>query len=180
MARITKRKTTNFYFSKKIPKMPYLLVFLGVFAVISCGRKGPPKPPEDFAPSPVLNLNVEGTVSGVSLTWEAPPVDPDKDEEDLKDLRGFIVQRSPYTKENDAEFDQLGSMQVTDPTQTKFSFVDKSPEPGKIYNYQVLPYNVDRVNGEPGQTLRVTFLGESSRVERIILETARIQRTKAE
>lgn len=168
MARFSFQKTRDFII--------LLTILAFIFSAFGCGRKGTPKPPEDFAPDPVLNLNVEGSVSGVKLSWEAPPVDPDKDEEDLKALDGFVVQRSPYSKEGNDDFDDLGRVPVSkDPMNTKYSFSDKNVEPGKIYNYQVRPFNVDQVNGEPGQTLRVTYLGENSRVERIILESERIK-----
>jgi predicted small lipoprotein YifL len=168
MARISNQKTRHFIVLLTI--LAFILVSVG------CGRKGPPKPPEDFAPEPVLNLSVEGSVSGVKLSWETPPVDPDKDEEDLKSLDGFVVERSLYSKEGDDDFDDIGRIYLKkDATDTKFSFNDPNVEPGKIYNYQVRPFNVDQVNGEPGQTLRVTYLGENSRVERIILESERIK-----
>jgi len=160
---------------KKLPSWSFLILASCLLTLSACGRKGPPKPPEDFAPNPVLNLNVEGSTSGVKLTWETPPIDPDKDEEDLKALAGFVINRSPYSKEGKDNFDQIGKLEVKLATDTKFSFIDEKVEPGKIYNYQVRPFNVDRVNGEPGQTLRVTYLGENSRVERIILETERIK-----
>ena len=160
----------------KFKNTPLLLTILVlIIAVSGCGRKGPPKPPEDFAPNPVLNLNVEGSVTGIKLSWEAPPADPDKDEEDLKALSGFVVEKCLYSKEGDDDFQEIGEIKIQVATETKFTFNDTKVEPGKIYNYQVRPFNVDQVNGEPGQTLRVTYLGQNSRVERIILETARIK-----
>jgi hypothetical protein len=152
-----------------------LMIFAVFFAATGCGRKGPPKPPEDFAPNPVLNLNIEGSVSGIKLSWEAPPTDPDKDEEDLKALKGFVVEKCLYSKDGEDDFQEIGEIQIKLATDTKFTFIDTKVEPGKIYNYQVRPFNVDQVNGEPGQTLRVTYLGQNSRVERIILETERIK-----
>lgn len=160
----------------KFRNFSLLLIILALsVAANGCGRKGPPKPPEDFAPSPVLNLNVDGSVNGIKLSWEAPPTDPDKDEEDLKALSGFIVEKCLYSKDGDDDFQEISEIKIKEAAETKFSFTDTKVEPGKIYNYQVRPFNLDQVNGEPGQTLRVTYLGENSRVERIILESERVR-----
>ncbi len=162
----------------------FIVVLLG-----GCGRKGPPKPPEDFAPLPVKNLNVQASVDGVNLTWEAPLPDPDMKEEDLVPLAGFIFQRSEFSREGSSDFEVLQELKVKlsdqpiaqaavqaagqPPVQAIYKVTDTKVLPGRIYDYQVLTFNSEGGKGEPGQSVRVTFLGENSRIERIAVESTR-------
>ena len=200
MIQNTTRKTRTVNFSLSDSIFLALAFSMLVLVAIGCGRKNSPKPPEDFAPDPVLNFNIVGNVNGVLLSWEAAAVDPDKDDEDVKELGGFSIQKSPYSKNDDTDFDEIGVVTpdqgvavaatptpaaaataapvgapVADNT-VSYSFLDKDVKPGMIYNYQVLPKNTDGVKGEAGQTLRATFLGENSRIERITLESKRVKR----
>ncbi len=150
-----------------------------ILPICACGRKGPPKPPEDFAPVPVMNLNITGSVQGLTLTWDAQQNDTEEEEEaELRALKHFSIQKSLYSRDDKNNFEEIAVVDVTDPTTTNYSYLDKDVEPGKIYNYQVLTQNEQRVSGEPLETLRSTFLGESSRIERIVLESKREKRVK--
>ena len=137
--------------------------------LISCGRKGSPKPPEEFAPSPVKYLSARGTVNSVVLTWESPVTDASG--EDLEDLAGFVVKRNIYDEEEDPDFDEIAEIEVrlseeaVEQPQSQYSFSDGAVEAGQVYDYMVLPVNEDGVDGVAGTVLRVTFIGESSRVE---------------
>lgn len=154
------------------------IFIITLIALIACGRKGAPKPPEDFAPEPVKNVNAIGSVDGIAITWEAPDIDPDADEDKIIPLAGFVVQRADFSRDRDPTYEVIKEIPLNSPDDKTFSYTDSKVEPGKIYNYQVLPFNTDEANGEPGFTVRVTFLGENSRIERVIEGSKRPDKKK--
>lgn len=153
--------------------LPVLLVPLFVVLLSSCGRRGSPKPPEATAPSPVKYLTAAGTVNSVVLTWQAPDTQADGDE--LLNLERFIVKRSKYEKDEAPDFEEIGEMPFQaaesgpaqpEPKQAReYIFTDQDVQPGKQYEYEVLPENDDGVEGRPSAVIRVTFTGESSYFE---------------
>lgn len=163
----------------KIAKMPILSVaMILLVAVIGCGRKGNPEPPEAFAPKPVRFLSAKPSVNGVLLTWQAPLETADGDE--LLDLAGYVVRRSVYEKDKSADFEDVAELEVAplppvdDAAATpaknenrEISYLDTSVRPGERYDYLVLPINSDGVEGEPLNFIRITFVGESSVVENL-------------
>lgn len=148
---------------------------------IACGRKGAPKPPENFAPTQVQFFQARGTVDGILLTWAKP--EKKADGEELDDLERFAVMRAVYEKDRAAEFDELTEIAYIAPEKPEkdeaaatrsekeeeeieeFSFLDEKVSPGQKYVYYVVAFNEDNVGGRPSQSFRVTFIGEASQVE---------------
>jgi len=144
-----------------------LLVMLSV-GLLACGRMGPPKPPEDFAPAPVVGPVLSGTVDGFVLSWSLPEVDADADETDLPPpLAGFSILKAELKTGEEPKYDDLVELELKTPEEKTFSFTDSEVKPGKTYQYQILPANAEGVLGEATVSLKGTYLGENSRIELI-------------
>lgn len=147
-----------------------LLLLSGLIAVacLGCGRKGPPKPPEAYAPPPVEGLGVEGKIEGLNFTWKAPEVENSTSEIDPIVLGGFVVERVEYNREEKGELVPLAFVPLNaDATVKDYTYLDKEVQPGKTYDYAIVPQSDDGNIGEPKQVLRVTFVGANSKVERL-------------
>lgn len=152
----------------------------------ACGRKGPPKPPETFAPRAVETFTLRGTVEGVALQWRAPQLQADG--EVLTDLERFRIYRADFVEEGKPDFDPLAEIPYEGPLPedeedqkdsfkdlqkskasstevTIVEYLDETPQPGRRYLYYVVPFGSGRTPGAPSQTLMVTFIGEASQVE---------------
>lgn len=157
--------------------MKKLMAAVIAAAVLSfgCGRKGPPRPPEEFAPAALGAFEVEGTVSGVVLRWAAPSSTAAGDP--LDDLAGFSVMRSVYERGEAPDFVELEFVEAPgteaapaaaggeQPQVEVFQYVDQQVEPGRIYDYMVVPVNERGYEGEFPGRVRVTFIGTSSVIE---------------
>lgn len=144
-----------------------LVAIVGVGA-IGCGKKGNPRPPEDFAPIAVSSFRVEGDVDAVVLYWEAPQFDQQGGK--LEELGGFIVRRSVFAKDEAPDFDEIAEVEAvpSDPKSKlpqQYSYEDTTVEAGSTYDYLVYGLNARGVEGLPSGVIRVTFIGESSVVE---------------
>jgi len=141
------------------------LLTLSVVAllIVACGKKGSPKPPEAYAPPPVSSLSAEGAVDSITIKWRAPILL----EDDVKrEPVSFLVMKQL----EEESFDELGTIDVPVdedgvPLESGFAFTDTNVEPGKKYNYSVVPVNRDGVKGAAPNVASVTFIGESSVVE---------------
>ncbi|MBX7136754.1 MAG: hypothetical protein K1X83_02135 [Oligoflexia bacterium] len=60
-------------------------------ALSSCGKYGPPVPPEALSPAAVHELRAEGAAEGVKLSWRSP--EADLRGQDLKSLDGYRIYR---------------------------------------------------------------------------------------
>lgn len=148
-----------------------------LFVLPGCGRKGPPKPPEDFAPKPVVSPTIAGTVDGIVISWTAPEPEEESDEEEPNPpLEHFSLQKGLVEVGERVRLEEVAvvplrasSAAPVDPAKAAaeklYSYTDSEVEPGKTYQYQVLPVNVDGVEGEATVNMRATFLGENSRIE---------------
>jgi hypothetical protein len=170
-----------------------LLILLPLLLFVGCGKKSSPRPPEAYAPSSVKFLTADGELDAVVLHWQAP--DTDASDHTLLDLAGFTVRRSEYVKDESPDFEDLTDVPVAEkkdaqataasPEQTtptakgekkqplQYSYSDTTVRPGKQYEYVVIPFNEDGVEGDPVSRLRVTFLGESSYFETLPMEAGR-------
>lgn len=160
-----------------------ILCVLVLGLAVNCGKKGDPKPPEETAPSAVKYLVARASVESVVLEWYAPTSDASGDP--LINLVGFVVRRSIYEKGESPDFERIAEItynpsesvskqqppeptgQVDKDVGEMFSYEDRQVEPGKKYEYIVLPVNEEGVEGEAAQIIRVTFTGESSLIENL-------------
>ena len=144
-----------------------------VMAVMACGKKGVPKPPEYLAPMPVSNFLASGTLDGINLTWIPPEKTADGDA--LKDLDRFFVFRSVVVKDESPEYilvQEIAVVEDLEPVDKKeksdgprvYSYMDKEVTPGKEYDYYIVPVNQGGTKGKESPILRVTFIGQSSAV----------------
>lgn len=149
--------------------MKRMLLVLVVLLALGCGRRGDPRPPEEFAPAPVRNLTGRGQVEGVVLSWQTPLQTADGDE--LLDLATFVIERGDYEKGEHTSFDELAELPALQDPQTgvrqqDYSFTDTTLTPGASYEYRVRALNGDGVSAPVAPGLRVVFTGESSTFER--------------
>ncbi len=63
-----------------------------ISTVMSCGRYGPPLPPEAYTPATVDNFLASPSPDGIVLTWNTP--DKDRQGEDLEELTHYDILRS--------------------------------------------------------------------------------------
>lgn len=132
---------------------------------VACGRQGPPRPPEDFAPGSVSNVRVAADVDGVTLFWQIPETTATGKE--LTDLASFIVRRAVDKKEGRLSYEELATIAV-DPAvkQAQYEYRDNSVTAGERYIYNIDALNKDEVAGPASESLRVFFRGSSSIIER--------------
>jgi len=150
--------------SKITYKSLLLLLVLSSLAV-ACGKKSNPRPPEEIAPAAVIALSAKAEVSAVVLSWQAPLETASGDT--LEDLNDFVIERSPVVEDESPDYEELGEVLSAEPSQpgpvpVVYNFRDETVEVGKVYEYRVLPRNLDGLAGAATRALRVTFLGESS------------------
>ncbi len=156
-----------------------LLFALASVFLFSCGRKENPRPPEETAPSSVQFLTVVSEVDAIVLRWEAPTTNAKGDP--LIDLAGFAVKRRELEKDEEVSFELLKRVMLpqfkkddpkaAEPKMTKFAYRDEEVQPGKRYEYIVVPINESRVEGVSSTLIRVTFIGETSVIETLQLPT---------
>ena len=145
-----------------------LIVSLSFFA---CGRKGDPKPPEFFAPSPVVYPSARGEIDGIVLKWAAPKTNARGD--DLIDLEGFVVRRARLSQGVAPSFSTIVEIPYAeksgmplDPTSVSFiEYKDGDVEVGGRYQYQIVAVNEEGVEGVVGNIIVVIFAGTSSSVQ---------------
>ena len=135
-------------------------------SILSCGKKGSPKPPEELAPSPIGAFAAAGAVHGVMLSWQAPTTDSNGDP--LLNLSGFRVKRAFYVPDEDLDFTVVAEINVNADGVAAYTYTDADVAPGKSYEYAVVGVNDDAVEGRAPYNLRVRFTGESSSVETIM------------
>lgn len=147
-----------------------IFLLLGLIGIsFACGRKENPRPPEDFAPSSVQALSAAGEVDAIVLNWKSPETDARG--ELLKDLSSFQILRKDLEEGDGARFHVLDEMEIEQEKDKsaavgkRFSYRDTNVNPGKRYEYFVLPLNDRGVEGQSSSYLRVTFIGKSSVVE---------------
>jgi predicted small lipoprotein YifL len=159
--------------------MRITLIVLSVAFLAACGRKGPPRPPEDFAPKPVLSPAISGSTAGAILSWSAPETEEDEEDPSYIPLAGFEIHRAPYKASKKLNYEEIKRISLNQNRDEKsYSFTDTAVEPGKIYLYQIKPFNEDNVAGEATVSLRITFLGENSQTELVPEKSKRIERPR--
>lgn len=147
----------NFHYLRRLPSANYWLLCLLLLSAVSCGRKDDIRPPEEYAPAPVVQPEFAWDGATVVLRW-LPPADNASGEE-LLDLAYFEVQRRALRKQiEEAEFETIGTVphrsEQAETTMPVYSFTDSDVVPGEIYQYVLIPVNEDDVKGVPA-VLRV-------------------------
>ena len=160
-----------------------------VLLLCSCGRFGPPKPPEDFAPKSVSSIEAKATADSVTISFKSP--EKDIHGKELKSLEGYRIYR---VKETDIKSDgaidryltevatiddnslaereeqrkaareanQLSHRIKVPDEKRNFNFEDKDLKVGEVYIYRIEAFNQGGVKGKPSQLIKVLFKGEQS------------------
>lgn len=140
-----------------------LLICLST-TLISCGRQGPPRPPEDFAPARVANLRIAPDVGGLTLLWGAPKVTASG--KVLENLSAFVVRRAEYSEEERVDYEEIATVNAEADPEAVYQYRDVGLIPGTRYVYFVEAVNSDEVAGPASDVLKVYFRGSSSIIER--------------
>ena len=163
----------------------------------SCGKYGPPVPPEELAPKAVEALDVAGLESGVSFTWKASDVD--RRGKELKFSDGFSVMRKEIKEKGDESnpdipFEEVAFLQddhvdyreilrkeardagkvgrrIEAPDERmRFAYIDNTVQSGSTYMYRIVPMNQDGAKGAIASVIKVEFKGAESDVKIIDAE----------
>jgi hypothetical protein len=143
---------------------------------IGCGRKAAPSAPEVRAPRAVVDLDVKGVLEGVYFSWKAPSKNAKG--EKLFDLVSFELKRRIVdTASGSKRFDSVASIELGEQdllriskgetVDTEFTFLDRNVEAGAQYDYILVPVNDSGVEGVSDSLVRVSFVGESSVIEKL-------------
>src|SRR6266446_5560819 len=129
--------------------LPFALCLL-TFLTPACGRKGPPRPPEDVLPQTITDLTAAATPHGIQLSWSRPRTYADGSR--MTDLGGFVIERAAGTGP-DAAFVRLGVLDVNDRDRfrqlTHFRYLDHDTTVGTAYRYRVVSFTIDRYFSAP-------------------------------
>jgi len=165
------------------------IVLVLCVSIASCGRYGPPRPPEAFAPKAVNELLVTPTSDKLTFQWKSP--DKDLRDKELKSLDGYYVMKAnekdvkesfeldkslvkigEIEDRNIEERDKLRkearekgeiSRRVNIASEKKiFTFDDKDLSAGQTYLYRIIPFNQGDEKGKPSSIVKVLFKGEQS------------------
>ncbi|MEW6270768.1 MAG: hypothetical protein AB1689_15910 [Thermodesulfobacteriota bacterium] len=135
-----------------VPAAWLALALLG--AVASCGRVGPPRPPEYVIPRSADPVEVESSPDGVKVTWRRPREYVDG--EPLDDLAQFLVLRACQPE---TTFHQVAKVPVTDQQRFRkastFSMLDADAPLGIPCRYQVVAMTFDEYSSPPAESADV-------------------------
>ncbi len=148
------------------------IVYISLLFAVSCGRKGPPKPPEEIAPQSVRFLEIIPADKGVKLRFQAPLKTVGGDE--IIGLKVFSIGRRLLSKDSserflviaELEFDEL----IDNPKTRWFEYEDQSISTGGQYEYVVVAEDDSSYVSKSPYILRVTFLGANSVIENLPME----------
>jgi hypothetical protein len=133
--------------------LPLALCLLTV-AALSCGRKGPPRPPEDVLPRRIADLGASNTADGIQLSWRRP--ESYASGERMTDLGGFMVERASGAA---LDYQRVAVLEVTDRDRfrqvKRFKHLDRDVTPGVAYRYRVVSFTVDRYFSEPSNAVTI-------------------------
>lgn len=150
-------------------KLRLFIYFHLILALSSCGRMGPPKPPEESAPQAVRYLELVADDASVKLRFQAPLNTVGG--EDIIDLSTFYIGRRILSKDSSESFTNIAELdfnpEKNNPKSDWFEYEDQSIAIGGQYEYIVLAEDAVGYVSQSPYTLRVTFLGANSIVENL-------------
>lgn len=134
----------------------WALALLFMLSLFSCGRKAPPRPPEDVLPRAIVDLSAKNEAQGIQLSWSRPLTYADGTR--MADLAGFTIERAVGTAPH-TRFARLGVLEVSDRDRFRqikhFQYVDRDTTPATTYQYRVVSFTVDRYFSEPSNIVTV-------------------------
>jgi len=125
-------------------------------AQTGCGRKAPPRPPEDVRPKTISDLNATNVPEGIQLSWSRPLLYADGSR--MADLAGFAIERAVGTEPR-APFARLSILEVSDRDRfrqiKRFQYLDRDTVVGTTYRYRVVSFTLDRYVSVPSNAVTV-------------------------
>jgi len=119
-----------------------------------CGRKAPPRPPEDVLPRPLADLAASNLADGVQLSWSRPQLYADG--ERMTDLGGFVVERATG---DELQYQKIATLEVTDRDRfrqiKRFKHLDRDVTIGIAYRYRVVSFTLDRYFSPPSNAVTI-------------------------
>jgi predicted small lipoprotein YifL len=126
------------------------------FSVTGCGRKGPPRAPEDVLPKTITDLTAAAAPDGIQLFWSRPGSYTDGSR--MTDLGGFVVERATGSDPS-SRFQRLSVLQVGDRDRfrqiKRFRHVDLETVAGTQYRYRVVSFTLDRYFSAPSNVVAI-------------------------
>ena len=167
-----------------------LAAFVLAALLAGCGKYRHPVPPEAVSPAGVRNLQVQGSIEGVSFLWASPSTD--RRGKPLQSLYGYDIMRKTVVGQGDVvnakvrydkiayvedhSLEELKSQQEqlraeekpthrakADPEMQKFQYLDTDVEAGKQYVYKIVPESYNGRGAVP-QLVRILFRGDASEI----------------
>lgn len=120
----------------------YLSLFCSLL-LIGCGKYGSPVAPEALAPSQVRNVVAYGHDDRVELSWDEPKTD--NRGQPLEDLSHFSVLRAELNDEPYA----MEVAKISSRNGSRLSWNDTSVKSSGTYQYIIVPFNSDSLQGKP-------------------------------
>ena len=139
------------------PRIRHCGLLLLIALLLACGRKGPPRPPEDVLPQTIPDLSAANVTDGVQLSWRRPLTYADGSR--MTDLGGFVVERAIGTEPR-AAFQRVTVLAVSDRDRLRqvkrFEYVDRDTVPESTYQYRVVSFTLDRYFSAPSNVVTIT------------------------
>lgn len=153
---------------KYLRKTTFCLIILLTFALVACGKRGAPKPPENLAPASVRLFTASANFEGVELSWVPPGTNATG--EILDNLNTFLVRRSILKDGKVVSRDKIAEIRYDftrgrSGLDKQLVYKDRTVKAGGVYEYRILAVNEDGQAGLPSSIVRVTFRGEGSPIE---------------
>ncbi len=127
-----------------------------LFLASSCGRKGPPRAPQDVLPQTIADLRASDTAEGIQLSWSRPRTYADSTR--MMDLAGFVVERA-VGDVDPLIFGRISVLEVTDRDRFRqikaFRYLDRDAVSGVHYRYRVVSFTLDRYFSLPSNVVTV-------------------------
>lgn len=132
-----------------------VLVLVGALALLACGRKTMPRPPQLVAPRAVQELSLATQSGGILVRWSRPTEYVDGSS--MKDLGGFVVERNRYN----SSFEEIARVPVTDRGRfqqaKRFDYLDTKLLSGATYHYRIVAYTTDNYYSSPSGAAEITW-----------------------
>ncbi len=135
----------------------FAVPLLIALSTLSCGRKAPPRPPEDVAPKTIADLAATNAPEGIRLSWSRPLIYMDGTR--MQDLAGFVIERAAANELRPA-FKRVTVLEVSDRDrfrqEKRFQYVDPDTVSGDDYQYRVVSFTLDRYFSAPSNIVTIS------------------------
>ncbi len=125
----------------------------GVTAMLGCGAKSRPIPPERTHPERINDLSAKPDSQGVRLTWSRPL--KYSGGKALRDHAGFRLLRA----EGEGPFGEITDLPVTDQERfrkaRRFAYIDTTAALGHSYRYAIIAETADGYQSDPSNVTEI-------------------------